>query len=82
MSRVGLYKKILSLTGKSPIEYIRSYRLQKAKPLLLKSQLPVAEVAYEVGFSNPKYFSRYFKLEFGILPSAYAAFREHGEQLE
>lgn len=73
ISRVGLYKKILPLTGKSPIEYIRSYRLQKSKPLLLKSQLTIAEVAYQVGFSNPKHFSKYFKQEFDILPSAYAA---------
>ncbi|WP_158799654.1 two-component regulator propeller domain-containing protein [Pedobacter sp. L105] len=76
MSRVGLYKKILPLTGKSPIEYIRSYRLQQAKPLLLKSQLTIAEVAYEVGFSNPKHFSKYFKQEFGILPSVFALQKE------
>jgi len=71
MSRVGLYKKILPLTGKSPVEYIRFYRLQKAKPLL-ESQLTISEVAYQVGFSNPKHFSKYFKQEFDILPSAYA----------
>jgi len=76
MSRVGLYKKILPLTGRSPIEYIRAYRLRKAKPLLIKSQLTIAEVAYEVGFSNPKHFSRYFKQEFGILPSAFAATKD------
>jgi len=80
MSRVGLYKKILPLTGKSPIEYIRHYRLQKAKPLLLKSQLTISEVAYAVGFGNPKHFSRYFKQEFGILPSHYAA-RESAENI-
>ncbi len=71
MSRVGLYKKVLPLTGKSPVEVIRSYRLQKAKPLL-ESQLSIAEVAYQVGFSNPKHFSKYFKQEFGVLPSVYA----------
>ena len=71
MSRVGLYKKLVPLTGKSPVEVIRSYRLQKSKPLL-ESQLTIAEVAYKVGFSNPKHFSKYFKQEFGILPSAYA----------
>jgi len=76
MSRVGLYKKILPLTGKSPIEYIRFYRLHKSKPILLKSQLTIAEVAYEVGFSNPKHFSKYFKEEFGILPSAFALTKE------
>lgn len=72
MSRVGLYKKILPLTGKSPIAYIRFYRLQKSKALLLKSQLSISEIAYESGFNNPKHFSRYFKQEFGVLPSVYA----------
>lgn len=75
MSRVGLYKKLVPLTGKSPVEVIRSYRLQKSKPLL-ESQLSIAEVAYQVGFSNPKHFSKYFKQEFGILPSAYAQSRQ------
>ena len=75
MSRVGLYKKIVPLTGKSPVELIRSYRLQKSKPLLA-SQLSIAEVAYQVGFSNPKHFSKYFKQEFDMLPSAYAQSRQ------
>ena len=75
MSRVGLYKKLVPLTGKSPVEVIRSYRLQKSKPLL-ESQLSIAEVAYQVGFSNPKHFSKYFKQEFGILPSTYAQSRQ------
>jgi signal transduction histidine kinase/ligand-binding sensor domain-containing protein/DNA-binding response OmpR family regulator len=72
MSRVHLYKKLLSLTGKSPIEFIRTIRLQRAAQLLQKSQLTVAEVAYQVGFNNPKYFTKYFKDEFHILPSVYA----------
>ncbi|HEU4554555.1 MAG TPA: two-component regulator propeller domain-containing protein [Chitinophaga sp.] len=71
MSRVSAYKKILSLTGKTPIEFIRSIRLKRAAQLLEKSQLTVAEVAYEVGFNNPKYFSRYFKTAYNVLPSAY-----------
>ncbi|HYC87275.1 MAG TPA: ATP-binding protein, partial [Chryseosolibacter sp.] len=73
MSRVHLYKKLLSLTGKSPIEFIRAIRLQRAAQLLEKSQLTVAEVAYQVGFNNPKYFTKYFKDEFNMLPSAYAS---------
>jgi signal transduction histidine kinase/ligand-binding sensor domain-containing protein/AraC-like DNA-binding protein len=73
MSRVHLYKKLLSITGKSPIEFIRTIRLQRAAQLLEKSQLTVSEVAYQVGFNNPKYFTKYFKDEFNILPSAYAA---------
>ena len=71
MSRVHLYKKLLQITGKSPIEFIRVIRLKRAAQLLRESQLHVSEVAYEVGFNNPKYFSRYFNEEFGVLPSAY-----------
>lgn len=73
MSRVHLYKKLLSLTGKSPIEFIRTIRLQRAAQLLEKSQLTVSEIAYQVGFNNPKYFSKYFKDQFNVLPSVYAS---------
>jgi len=71
MSRVHLYKKLLSLTGKAPLEFIRTIRLQRAAQLLEKSQLTISEVAYKVGFNSPKYFAKYFKDEFGMLPSAY-----------
>ena len=72
LSRVGLYKKLIALTGKTPIEFIRHIRMQKAKQLLVNSKMNVAEVAYEVGFNDPKYFAKTFKKEFGILPSTYA----------
>jgi signal transduction histidine kinase/ligand-binding sensor domain-containing protein/DNA-binding response OmpR family regulator len=72
MSRVHLYKKMVSLTGMSPVEFIRKIRLQRAAQLLEKSQLTVAEVAYKVGFNNRKYFTKYFKDEYNILPSAFA----------
>ncbi len=71
MSRVYLYKKLVSITGKTPIEFIRIIRLKRAAQLLGKSQLSISEIAYEVGFNSPKYFSKYFKDEFGVLPSAY-----------
>jgi signal transduction histidine kinase/DNA-binding response OmpR family regulator len=71
MSRVALYKKILSLTGRSPLEFIRTMRLKRAAQLLKKSGMTVSEIAYEVGFNNPKTFSRYFKEEFRVLPSQY-----------
>jgi signal transduction histidine kinase/ligand-binding sensor domain-containing protein/DNA-binding response OmpR family regulator len=76
MSRVHLYKKLSSLTGKTPIEFIRIIRLKRAAQLLEKSQLTVSEIAYEVGFNNPKYFAKYFKAEFNILPSQYAGKRK------
>ncbi|MEO7989174.1 MAG: two-component regulator propeller domain-containing protein [Chryseolinea sp.] len=73
ISRAHFYKKIVALTGKSPLEFMRAIRLQQASQLLEKSQLTVAEVAYKVGFNNPKYFAKYFKEMYHVLPSAYAA---------
>ncbi len=71
MSRVHLYKRLSQITGKTPIEFIRVIRLKRAAQLLRESQRSVAEIAYCVGFNNPKYFSKYFKDEFGVLPSVY-----------
>lgn len=71
MSRVHLYKKLLQITGKTPIEFIRVIRLKRAAQLLRQSQQNVSEIAYQIGFNNPKYFSKYFKDEFGVLPSVY-----------
>lgn len=71
MSRVYLYKKLLSLTGKSPIEFIRIVRLKRAAQLLQKSNLTISEVAYQVGFNSPRYFSKYFRDEYGVLPSVF-----------
>lgn len=71
MSRVYLYKKLLAITGKTPIEFIRIMRLKRGAQLLEKSQMTVAEVAYSVGFNHPRYFSKYFEDEFGMLPSEY-----------
>ena len=73
MSRVHLYKKLSSLTGKSPVEFIRLIRIQRAAQLLGTSQLTVSEIAYKVGYNNAKYFSKHFKLEYGVLPSVYAS---------
>ena len=56
MSRVHLYKKLLSITGKTPIEFIRTIRLKRAAQLLRESQLNISEVAYQVGFNNPQVF--------------------------
>ncbi|MCE7063124.1 two-component regulator propeller domain-containing protein [Dyadobacter sp. CY343] len=71
MSRVYLYKKILSLTGKTPIEFIRIIRIRRGAGLLEKSQLSVSEIAYQIGFNNPKYFAKLFKEEYKMLPTAY-----------
>lgn len=71
ISRVYLYKKLSSLTGKTPVELIRSVKLRKASELLIKSQLSISEIAYEVGFNDPRYFSKQFKNEFNMLPTTY-----------
>ena len=77
MSRVALYKKLLSLTGKAPLDFIRTIRMKRAAQLLEKTQMSVSEIAYEVGFSNPKYFTKYFKKEFNTLPSEYMAMKRN-----
>ena len=71
MSRTLLYKKILALTGKPPLEFVRSLKLKRAALLLTKSQMNVSEIAFQVGFNDPKYFTKHFKNEFGVLPSKY-----------
>ena len=69
MSQSQLYRKIKALTGLSLVNYIRTYRLKKAKHLLATTELNISEVAYETGFSSPAYFSRTFAKEFGFPPS-------------
>lgn len=69
VSRTQLHNKLKALTGKSTSQVIRTIRLQKAKVLLLSSDMNVSEVAYAVGFKNTTYFSSCFSEEFGIPPS-------------
>tara|TARA_R110002050_G_scaffold192150_1_gene327117 strand:+ start:37455 stop:41468 length:4014 start_codon:yes stop_codon:yes gene_type:complete len=71
LSRSHLYKKLMSITGKGPAEFIRTIRLKRGRQLLGKSQLQIAEIAYEVGFNSPKRFTINFKSEFGLSPSEY-----------
>jgi len=71
MSRANFYKKILSITGKTPVELIRTIRMRHAAQLLEKSQLRINEVAFQVGINDNRLFRKYFKKEFGLLPSKY-----------
>ncbi len=73
MSRVHFYKKLVSITGKTPTEFIRIIRLKRAAQLLAESQLGIAEIAYQTGFNSLSLFRKYFKNEFGVLPSEYQA---------
>jgi len=69
LSRVQLYRKIKSLTNYSPNELLRIARLKKAASLLASSEMTVAEIGYEVGFSSPSYFAKCYKEQFGESPT-------------
>ncbi|MBK7939877.1 MAG: DNA-binding response regulator [Lewinellaceae bacterium] len=69
MSRSQVFRKVKALTGASPSVFIRNIRLQKARELLRDGTLTIAEIAYEVGFSTPAYFSTMFLEAFGKTPS-------------
>lgn len=71
MSRGTLYSKVLSLTGETPVEFVRSIKLKKAVALLEKSDMKISQIGYAVGFSNPNYFARAFKAKYNISPSEY-----------
>jgi signal transduction histidine kinase/CheY-like chemotaxis protein len=73
MSRANLFRKVQALTGQSPIQFILSYRLQRAAQLLKANFGNVTEVALEVGFSSPAYFTKRFKEKFHQLPSTFQA---------
>lgn len=71
MHRTHLYKKLSCITGKTPIEFIRLIRLKRALQYLGKSQMYISEIAYKVGFNNPRLLSKYFKEEFNMTPREY-----------
>ena len=70
LGHTQLFRKLKALTGKHPTGFIRKVRLHKARTLLQTTELQVAEIAYDVGFTDPAYFSRAFSKEFGKPPSA------------
>jgi signal transduction histidine kinase/CheY-like chemotaxis protein/AraC-like DNA-binding protein/streptogramin lyase len=71
VSRSLLHKKLSSLTDQSAGDFINALRMKKAAGLILLNHLSISEIAFEVGFNDPKYFSRSFKKYFGITPSDY-----------
>lgn len=72
-SRGHFYQKLLKITGQTPMDFIRNIRMKRAEEFLKKSQLTVSEIAYKVGYNNPKLFSRYFKSVYRMYPSEYMA---------
>lgn len=71
MERTTLYRRLQTVVGKSPTEFMRTVRLKRASELLRSGRYSVGEVSDMTGFSNRKYFARYFKDAFGVLPSQY-----------
>ncbi|MDP1816700.1 MAG: substrate-binding domain-containing protein [Leadbetterella sp.] len=69
MSRVQLFRKISALTNKNVADYIAEYKLQKAKILLKEQEKNIAEIAYELGFSTPSYFTTFFKQKTNQTPT-------------
>ncbi|MCB0655377.1 MAG: response regulator [Saprospiraceae bacterium] len=71
LSHMHFIRKVKQLTGKKPVDLLKSFRMKRAKDLLAQQKLTISEVAYRVGFDLPNSFSRAFKKEFGITPSVY-----------
>jgi AraC-like DNA-binding protein len=72
VSRSSLHKKIKSISGMTPNDYIQLIRLKKAAELLSGSEYQISEIAYIVGFNSPSYFSKCFYNQFGMLPRDFA----------
>lgn len=68
LSPSQMYRRVKASTGRTPSQFIRKIRMKKAVELLADSNLKIAEVAYEVGFTDPGYFTKVFKREYGELP--------------
>jgi AraC-like DNA-binding protein len=71
MSRPTLHSKLLVVTGTSISRYIRALGLSKAKELLVSTEQNISQIAYVVGFDNPKYFNRFFPEEYGVSPAKF-----------
>lgn len=71
LSRVQLYRKVKALVGYSVNDYVVNVRLKKARHLMLHSEMNISEIAYEVGFASPAYFSTTFKSHFKVTPSEF-----------
>ena len=68
LSRVQLYRKVKAISGSSPVELLRTARLNRAYQLLITTDKSVSEIAYDVGFTAPSYFTKCFKETYGMLP--------------
>ena len=71
LSRGHLHRKIKDLTGTSPVDFLRNFRLKKAAALLKQKQYNISEIAYQTGFSSSAYFAKCFKAVYNVTPTEY-----------
>lgn len=82
ISRGYLYKKMVKITGKTSLEFIKVIRMKRAQQLLAESQLQIAEIAYKLGYNSPKIFTRHFKEEFKMSPSEFIRSQKEKNRVE
>lgn len=73
LSRSQLHRKLLAITGHTPGEFVRTFRLKKAASLILEKRLSVTQIAFEVGFNSPSHFSKAFRQQFNCLPTEFTS---------
>lgn len=78
ISRGYLYKKLMMITGKIPLSFIKEIKMKRALQWLLESQLQVAEIAYKMGYSSPRIFTKHFKEVYGMTPTEYMKRHKEG----
>ena len=81
MNRAVFFNKVKNLTGLAPVEFLKEVRLKQAAKLMVSTDLNVSQIAFQVGFNDAHYFSKCFKRQFGVTPSAYQR-REKGDKRE
>lgn len=79
MSRGYLYKKLMMITGKVPLSFIKEIKMKRALQWLMESQLQIAEIAYKTGYSSPRIFTKHFKEVYGMTPTEYL--KQHKEDI-
>lgn len=77
MSRSVFFNKLKTLTGLSPVEFLREMRIKKAAQLILADESNMAQIAYQVGFNDSHYFSKCFKQVYGVTPTEYKSGKEN-----
>ena len=82
MNRATLFTKLKSIVGMTPVDFVRHLRMQRAIELVAKSEEPFSQIAYSIGFTDSRYFSRVFKKETGMTPSEYRAKAKDGQDEE